>query len=330
MVGKGVLARIASSRLTRGTIVLLAIPLTIFVVEEQFKLSESRVDRARESRQETVQQTHDIWREVFSLGVQVALYEEGDGTDLAAVQKRLYELVVPAEQVVHQWSQRLTSIDADDESALLGPLNVMLTTTQTTVDALLTGEDARDLQNGLLAILDGVKAFGHHGTMQVLAHASSVEDARLVSWSMLRWAADDGGTAACHEASIDYWVSGINDWMQSVTAIEQNLARPFEPAANDDERAEYLAARQAYLEALAEGSTESAVETSGVLAGAVGAIPLETRLGSVRTSYPPEYITELADWLHVESEVWYLADLHHRASGMESQAFDAALGPPDC
>jgi hypothetical protein len=153
----------------------LLIPLLLAFVDRAFKVNERLRQEQRARQIETIEKTHAMWSELYSLSTEVAYFKSGHGQEsLHDLRKKLECVTILVEEAVNLW-YHFPDIEKDVQEVqrhALPGINLLLLSAMTVADVVEAGgPDAKHLQNCLLVIQDGVRSGLHYSLMQIFYFA---------------------------------------------------------------------------------------------------------------------------------------------------------------
>ena len=178
----------------------LLIPLLLSTIADAFKINEKMeaerdlvAQEKRKQQIEAIEKTNAMWSELYRLSTEVAYFKAGKGrVPIREIRKKLECFTNSAEEVVNRWHLNFPGVALEMETLSLSGLNLLLLSALTVADVVEDEpeDQAKQMQNCLLVIQDGVRSGLHYSLMQVFNFAMEAnqpklenEIARLRVWS---------------------------------------------------------------------------------------------------------------------------------------------------
>ncbi len=186
------LADYFDSKSYEALLATLLIPLLLSLIAQAFKIDE-KVEAEklqREQKQEaaellakelirkrqtdTLEKTNAMWSELYRLSTEVAYFKAGqDAGSIRETRKKLECLINSAEEMLNLWYLNFPQVVLEVQEQALNGLNLLLLSALTVADMVEDKKrtDAKEMQNCLLVIQDGVRFGLHYSLMQIFHYA---------------------------------------------------------------------------------------------------------------------------------------------------------------
>ena len=174
----------------------LLIPLLMSSVARALKVEEKLKEERRKREVDTIEKTNAMWSRLYTLSTDVAYFKSGsDKASVREIRRKLECFTNSAEEVINLWFLNFGDVALEVQPLVLPGLNLLLLSAATIADVVEDerDEDAKELQNCLLVIQDGVRFGLHYLLMQIFyfemeEQRSDVKNqtARLRAWQGLR------------------------------------------------------------------------------------------------------------------------------------------------
>lgn len=190
------------SKSYEALLAILLIPLLLSLIAQAFKVGEKldadrrqlaqdikeakrQVEEAKRKRQtDTIEKTNALWRELYSLSTEVAYFKAGQSkATIRDIRKRLECLANSAEEMLNLWFLNFPEIALEIQEHALPGLNLLLLSALTIADVVEdeSEADAKQMQNCLLVIQDGIRYGLHYPLMQIFYFEMEKKELELTS-----------------------------------------------------------------------------------------------------------------------------------------------------
>lgn len=298
----------------------LIIPLLFAILEKRYKFIENiqkqredkrkyLEDQKRQSRQETINSTIEMWQKLYNLTSEV-IFLIPDEKDLSKINKliiKLHSFTSSAEHIVNKWGHQFPNLDFKDHDVFLEYINILYQSGLSIAYYIRNGIDQKEiasLQDMLLMIQDLIKSIANHRIINVLKYSAKILE--------LEESGETGGELNNLKKFLGEDMAALKDWAYALRELDVEYDNFLAPAEGPQIEKVRTTARK-IEKWLKENQLRNVGQSEyfNEFRDEYNAILLEERLSTAGTPYSKEYIRALADWLSLEAACIYVYNRAH-------------------
>jgi hypothetical protein len=301
--------------------VSLILPILLVFFESHSKIVETikknreererkEKEQRRERRWECIEQTSEIWNELYSLSIEVRYFKAAanEEASIEDILQRLGNFENSAEEIVNMWHFRFPNLYKGEENEAVDPflvfMNILLNSASTVAyfiqESSNTKEEVSEMQDSLGEIQGDIKAIAHHDILTILKLSTD-----LLGFS----------TGPCNntgalltdreqrkqesiKSSLDNRVNNLKSWADELKRDEMEYNEIF-PHIEGDEVEDFRKKFKSIKKLKREHPKELVGEFKEFrnLKELFYEIPFEKRVRARKIPYSWEYLRHLADFL---------------------------------